>query len=224
VNLVDSSGWIEYLADAPGADFFAPALENTEELVVPTICLLEVARHGYRNSGEDRALQALALMQQAYIVDLIPEVIHMAARVGKDHRLPLAASVVYATGLLYGATVWTQDSDFEGLEGVQYRAKAATPPSVGTPANPEPVAAPLLAAPLQKPRRHKAGELFEAVRTALGQLPETFNRNDVCAALGYNPDRGSLYRVLQELQAEGSLTMKRRGDGNVPTIYKKTGT
>ena len=123
VNVVDSSGWIEYLADAPGADFFAPALENTEELVVPTICLLEVARHVYRESGEDMALQALALMQQARVVDLLPEVIQMAARVGKDHRLPLADSVVYATGRLFGATVWTQDSDFKGLEGVRYTPK-----------------------------------------------------------------------------------------------------
>ncbi len=123
MNVVDSSGWIEYLADAPGADFFASALENTEELVVPTICLLEVARHVYRESGEDRALQALALMQQARIVDLRLEVIQMAARVGKDHRLPLADSVVYATGRLFGATVWTQDSDFKGLEGVQYTPK-----------------------------------------------------------------------------------------------------
>lgn len=123
MNVVDSSGWIEYLADAPGADFFAPALENTEELVVPTICLLEVARHVHRESGEGMALQALALMQQARVVDLLPEVIQMAARVGKDHRLPLADSVVYATGRLYGAIVWTQDSDFNGLEGVQYTPK-----------------------------------------------------------------------------------------------------
>ena len=76
---------------------------------------------------------------------------------------------------------------------------------------------------LPRPGRRKAGELFEAVRTALAQVPETFNRNDICAALGYNPDRSSLYRVLQDLEAEGTLVMKSRGDGNVPTIYKKTG-
>ncbi len=62
-------------------------------------------------------------MQQARVVDLLPEVIHMAARVGKDHHLPLADSVVYATGRLYGAIVWTQDSDFKGLEGVRYTPK-----------------------------------------------------------------------------------------------------
>lgn len=123
MNVVDSSGWIEYLADGPGADFFASALEDTEELLVPTICLVEVARHVLREQGEDMALQTLALMQQARVVDLLPEVIRLAARVGKDHRLPLADSIVFATGRLYGATVWTQDSDFKGLEGVRYTPK-----------------------------------------------------------------------------------------------------
>jgi hypothetical protein len=98
---------------------------------------------------------------------------------------------------------------------------AISPPTVA-PAAPGLVAARPPAAP-PKPRRHKSGELFEAVRTALAQVPETFNRNDVCAALGYNPDRSSLYRVLQDLEAEGTLVMKSRGDGNVPTVYKKTG-
>jgi predicted nucleic acid-binding protein len=123
VNVVDSSGWLEYLADAPGADFFAPAIENTEELLVPTICLLEVARNIFRQRGEDMALQALALMQQARVVHLVPEVIRLAARFGMEHRLPLADSVVFATGRLHGALVWTQDSDFKGLEGVRYTPK-----------------------------------------------------------------------------------------------------
>lgn len=123
MNVVDSSGWIEYLTNGPGADFFAPALENTEELLVPTICLVEVARHVHREKGEDMALQTLALMQQARVVELLPEVILLAARAGKDHRLPLADSIVFATGRLYDAIVWTQDSDFEGLEGVQYTPK-----------------------------------------------------------------------------------------------------
>jgi hypothetical protein len=99
---------------------------------------------------------------------------------------------------------------------------AAIPPPVVMPATPGFVAAPPPATPPQS-KRHKAGELFEAVRSALAQVPESFNRNDVCAALGYNPDRSSLYRVLQDLQAEGTLVMKSRGDGNVPTVYKKTG-
>jgi toxin FitB len=126
MNVVDSSGWLEYLADAPGADFFAPAIENTDGLLVPTICMLEVARKVYCERGEDDALQALALMQQGQVVNLSQDVIHMAARLGKQHQLPLADSVVLATGRVYDAVVWTQDSDFEGLENVRYTPKMTT--------------------------------------------------------------------------------------------------
>jgi toxin FitB len=123
MNLVDSSGWLEYLADGPGADFFAPALENTEELLVPSICLLEVARKLYRERGNDVVIQTLALMQEGRVLQLTTDVIRLAARLGMEHQLPLADSVVYATGRLYGATVWTQDSDFKGLDGVRYNPK-----------------------------------------------------------------------------------------------------
>lgn len=125
MNVVDSSGWLEYLADAPGADFFALAIENTAELLVPTICLLEVARVIFRQRGEHTALQALALMQQGRIIDLETPVIMTAASLGAAHGLPLADSVVLATARVHGATLWTQDDDFEGLDGVRYTAKKA---------------------------------------------------------------------------------------------------
>ena len=37
MNVVDSSGWLEYFADRLNADFFAPAIENIPELVVPSL-------------------------------------------------------------------------------------------------------------------------------------------------------------------------------------------
>ena len=40
-----------------------------------------------------------------------------------EHSLPMADSIILATGRRHGATIWTQDSDFEGLEGVQYTPK-----------------------------------------------------------------------------------------------------
>jgi len=130
VNVVDSSGWLEYLADGPGADFFAPALEDTDHLIVPSICLLEVARVAFRERGEQAALQALALMRQGQVAALSTPVILLAAYHGKEHKLPLADSVILATGRLHGALVWTQDSHFEGMEGVCYtpKKKAAPPP------------------------------------------------------------------------------------------------
>jgi predicted nucleic acid-binding protein len=123
VNLVDSSGWIEVLADAPGADFFVPVLGSLDELLVPRICMVEVVRYLYRERGEHEALQAMAQMRQGNVVDIDVPIVMSAARLGKAHRLPLADSLVLATARLYDAVVWTQDSDFEGLEGVRYTPK-----------------------------------------------------------------------------------------------------
>jgi predicted nucleic acid-binding protein len=123
VNAVDSSGWLEYFADGPNARHFEAPLERTAELVVPSICLTEVFKVIARQRSEQHALQAVALMQQAMVVDLDRDIALFAARAGLIHRLPLADSVVLATARACDALVWTQDEDFEGLDGVRYFPK-----------------------------------------------------------------------------------------------------
>jgi len=123
VNLVDSSGWLEYLADGPGADFFAPAIEEVSELLVPTICIVEVAKIILRQRGEQAVLQSIALMQQGRVADLDVRLAESAAALGVAHRLPLADSIILATARAYEATLWTQDGDFKGLENVRYTEK-----------------------------------------------------------------------------------------------------
>lgn len=120
MNVVDSCGWLEYIADGPNADFFAKALEKEGELVTPSICVAEVFKRLLVQAGEDEAIGALAAMQRSRVVDLDEQVAVLAARLGVEHDLPLADSVVYATARLHEAVVWTQDSDFDGLEGVRY--------------------------------------------------------------------------------------------------------
>lgn len=120
-NLVDSSGWLEYLADARNADFFAPAIEAPETLIVPSISLLEVFKWVLRERGEDAALQAAALMQQGTVVDLDVAQAIRAAKLGLVHKLPLADSVILAAAQAYDAVLWTQDADFAGVEGVKYQ-------------------------------------------------------------------------------------------------------
>src|SRR5258708_7713398 len=73
-------------------------------------------------------------------------------------------------------------------------------------------------------RPGRGGGLLEAVRTVLASLPDPFDRNDVCEALGYEPDRSSLFRVLQELQRDGELALDSRGAGNLPALYRKPGS
>jgi predicted nucleic acid-binding protein len=121
--VVDSSGWLEYLADAANAEFFAPAIEDPEHLVVPALSILEVFKWILRERGEDAALQATALMQQGQVVDVDVALSIRAAKLGLERKLPLADSVMLATAQAYGATLWTQDADFDGLPGVRYLPK-----------------------------------------------------------------------------------------------------
>ena len=123
MNLVDSCGWLEYLADGPNADFFASPVEEVDHLIVPTICILEVFKRLLQQRDEDAALQAVALMQQGSIVALNDSIALTAARVGVDLKLPLADSVILATARAHHAILWTQDADFKDIAGVNYVEK-----------------------------------------------------------------------------------------------------
>jgi predicted nucleic acid-binding protein len=122
-NVVDSSAWLEYFANESGAGNFAAAIEATDRLVVPSVCVLEVFKIVLRQRGENDALQAAALMQQGEIVNLDQPLALAAAKLGVLHKLPLADSIVYATALAVGGVVWTQDEDFDGLADVHYFPK-----------------------------------------------------------------------------------------------------
>lgn len=118
-NVVDSSAWMEYLADSDQAPHFEAALEDTDNLVVPVVTIYEVFKKVLRERGENEALQVAAQMQCGTVIDLTLSLALDAAR----HRLPLADSIIYATALRCGATLWTQDADFEDLPGVRYFPK-----------------------------------------------------------------------------------------------------
>jgi predicted nucleic acid-binding protein len=123
MNVVDSSGWLEYFADGPNADFFAPAIETVTELVVPTLSLYEVFKRVLQQRGEGDALQAVAVMIQGRVVDLDIDLALGAAKVSAELNLPMADSVMLTTAQAHDATLWTQDADFERIAGVQYVAK-----------------------------------------------------------------------------------------------------
>ncbi len=123
MNVVDSSAWLAYFADEPTADFFAPAIEDTDSLVVPVVCLYEVFKVLLRESGEDAAFQAVAAMQQGEVVELDASLALEAAKIGLEEGLAFADSIVFAVARQAGATFWTQDAHFSGKAGVQFRAK-----------------------------------------------------------------------------------------------------
>ena len=123
MNVVDSSGWLEYFADGPNADFFAPAIEDATELVVPTISLYEVFKRASLQKGEDEALQFVANMMEGNIIDLDTRIALNAARISANMKLPMADSVILATAQAYDATLRAQDSHFKDVPGVRYIEK-----------------------------------------------------------------------------------------------------
>ena len=120
MNVVDSSAWLAYFADEPNAQHFASAIEAPDTLIVPSITLLEVFKKVAQQRSEAVALQCVAVMQQGRVVALDAPLALLAASLGARHKLPLADSIIYAMAQQANALVWTQDADFEGLEGIRY--------------------------------------------------------------------------------------------------------
>lgn len=123
MNLIDSCGWLEYLADGPNANFFAPAIEDVDNLIVPTICILEVFKRVLQQRDEDSALKSVALMEQGKVVDLNDTLAMNAAKLGLDNKLPMADGIILATAHAHKSVIWTQDADFKGIKGVKYVEK-----------------------------------------------------------------------------------------------------
>jgi toxin FitB len=123
MNVVGSSGWLEYFARGKNAVFFAPVIQQVDSLVVPTVCMYEVFKHLLIQRGEEAALQATGVMSLGVIADLTREIAVSAAAMSYELKIAMADSIILATTRAYGATLWTQDADFEGFGDVRYSAK-----------------------------------------------------------------------------------------------------
>ncbi len=123
MNLVDSSGWLEYFANGKNAKFFAPVIEDTKKLIVSTINLYEIFKKILKEKDENSALQAIALMQQAKVVEVNTSIAISAAKISYDKNIPMVDSLIYTTARFFNAIVWTQDSDFKDLDGVKFIKK-----------------------------------------------------------------------------------------------------
>jgi len=120
MNVVDSSGWLEYFADGGQAALFAPVIQDLAKLIVPSLTLYEVFKRVLQQRGEGSALQAVAAMLQGSVVDLDSPLALTAARLSLQHQLPMADSVILATAQAHQATLWTMDAHFDGLQGVRF--------------------------------------------------------------------------------------------------------
>jgi predicted nucleic acid-binding protein len=123
--VVDTCGWIEWLVDGRLADRFADALENPEQLVVPTVVQFELYKWIRRERDETTALEVIAATEQATIVPLDSRIALLAADLALEHRLPFADAIVYGTARTLDAAVQTCDDHFASLPGVRYFSKKA---------------------------------------------------------------------------------------------------
>ena len=124
MNLVDSSGWLEYLTDSKNAKFFAPVIEKIDELLVSPINIYEIYKKVLIEKDENFALQVVGLMQQAKIVEVSSSIAIQAAKFSYKNKIPMADSIIYTTARMNDAIVWTQDIDFKDLDGVKFIKKS----------------------------------------------------------------------------------------------------
>jgi predicted nucleic acid-binding protein len=124
MRIIDTSGWLEYLADSPTAHHFADAIEDTATLLVPVIVVYEVFKKVRAAVDESRALTVAAQLRQGRVVVMDEALALLGARLSSDLRLPMADALIYATAELHDAEVLTHDSHFEGLPRARYFPKA----------------------------------------------------------------------------------------------------
>jgi len=120
MNLVDSSCWLEFFAGTRVGDAVAPVIEDNNHLIVPSIILYEVFKKLLLEVGEDRAIMAIAHMKLGKVRELDADLAIYSAKIGKEFKLAMADSIIYATALKNDCLLWTQDKHFKDLHGVKY--------------------------------------------------------------------------------------------------------
>ncbi len=129
MNIVDSSGWLEYFSGGANSEKFIPPLQDPSSLIVPVITIYEVFKVVLRESAENEAFQAVAAMQKGKVVDLTTSIAMNASKLSLKYSLPMADSIILSTARAHECLIWTQDSDFENLPGVKFFPKTNTGPT-----------------------------------------------------------------------------------------------
>jgi len=127
MNVVDTSGWLEYFSGGPNAGHFSLPLSDASTLIVPTISIYEVFKVILRESKENEALQAAAAMQKGKVVDLNTSIAINASKISHQYALPMADSIILSTARAYQCIVWTQDSDFKNFPDAKFFPKCRNP-------------------------------------------------------------------------------------------------
>jgi predicted nucleic acid-binding protein len=122
-DILDSSAWLECLDDGPNVKRFGPILRKLPNLLIPCIVITEVRKVALKQRNAEKADKVTNSMLSGIIVPADEAISVLAADLFIKHKLPLADSIIYATAITRKATLWSQDSHFEGLPGVRYFPK-----------------------------------------------------------------------------------------------------
>jgi len=124
LHCIDTSAWIEIAHAGPNAARFSKLLAKSEFVIVSTISIYEISRYTTRVAGEEASSHLIRFLQQYTISPVSIEIAAVAATLASKHKLAMVDSLIYATALIHKATLWTQDSDFDGLAHVKYFSKS----------------------------------------------------------------------------------------------------
>jgi len=127
MNLVDSSGWIEFFKAGLNGPFFKPTIEDRRRLLVPTIALFEVHKVLSRSLSLELVGRCLDVMRLGRVLDLTDPRAIAASQIASQHRLAMADAAMYSMAREFNATFWTQDVDYQGLDGVRFCPKPSAP-------------------------------------------------------------------------------------------------
>jgi predicted nucleic acid-binding protein len=124
MNVVDSSGWIEFFQAGANGPIFKPVIEDRPALLVPTISLFEVHKVLSRSLKPAMVKRCLDVMRLGRVLDLTDARAIAASTVAAKHKLAMADAAMYSIAREFDARFWTQDVDYQGMPGVQYCAKS----------------------------------------------------------------------------------------------------
>jgi toxin FitB len=123
VNIVDSSGWIEYFTAGKNGPLFRKVILQNDNLIVPAISIYEVHKRLSQLTPADTVNECIAVMQKARVINLTPERAVAASHIATQHQLAMADAMMYAIALEFDALFWTQDVDYKGLANIEFHAK-----------------------------------------------------------------------------------------------------
>ena len=123
MNVVDSSGWIEFFTAGASGPVFKPVIEQRDQLLVSVINIYEVHKILSHKLPAGAVLSCLDVMRQGRVLDLTDRRAIAAADIAVQHKLAMADAVIYSMAREFDAMLWTQDVDYDGLVGVKFFEK-----------------------------------------------------------------------------------------------------